>query len=149
MRSDTEELRNMEPAQRNLFTLTLAYRRIWVNTGYSTLGTLRDILEANNCSIFDWLSAAKSNKSGRRVRQIGIKMIHGDEASMKNAYERRGGLCTVFALKVILESGRILDEFTIGNNMFHRLAWDNEYFPICSAKKVVEMGEISLWYCLH
>ena len=54
-----------------------------------------------------------------------------------------GGLCTAFTLRVIVESGRSFDEFTIGTNGSHRLAWDNGHLLICSAKKMIMVMEPS------
>jgi hypothetical protein len=65
---------------------------------------------------------------------------------MENAYRSTGELCTAFTLRVIAESGRLFDEFTIGTNKFYRLAWDDDNLPIYSSKKnMIVMEPSNFW----
>jgi hypothetical protein len=102
---------------------------------------LKEILAVNNCDIADLLERTLSDKPGRRLRQIGIKNIPDDPKTMENTYRSMGGLCTAFTLRVIVEAGRSFDEFTIGTNKFHKLAWDNDHLLICSSKKKIIVME--------
>ena len=99
------------------------------------MNMLSEILAANNLDIAGLLGRTLSDKPGRKLRQMLITKIPDNRETMENAYRSIGGLCTAFTLRVIAESGRSFDEFTIGTNKFHRLAWDDDNLLICSSKK--------------
>ncbi|KAH8821267.1 hypothetical protein F5884DRAFT_745594 [Xylogone sp. PMI_703] len=64
--------------------------------------------------------------AGEKIKQPKITKIPQDEKFLKSVYERSGGLCTAFTLKIIMNSRRNLDEFTAEYNNQHRLAWDED-----------------------
>jgi hypothetical protein len=115
-----------------------AYHKVWVNNTYTNMKMLKEILEANECSIGEFLRRAMIDKTGKKLRQMGIKKIPDSPN-----YHSTGGLCTAFTLKVIAESRRSFNEFTIGTNKFHRLAWDSNNILICSSKGMIMVMEPS------
>ncbi|RFU35393.1 hypothetical protein B7463_g934, partial [Scytalidium lignicola] len=137
-------IRKMTSLPENFLTMSSAYRKVWANTAYSSLGMLADILEANHYSMLDFLHTVQLKDSGRKLNQLGLSKIPENEIRMQNAYESCAGLCTAFTFKVIQESGRSHQEFTIGNNGFHRLAWDGRLLICSSKKKVVTIDESCL-----
>jgi hypothetical protein len=136
----------MDSASENLSAMTEAYRRVWLTTTYSNMKMLKEILAVNNCDIAQLLTRALTDKKpGRKLRQLGLKNIPNDPKIMESTFRSNDGLCTAFAWKVIVESGRELRDFKIGTNKFHRLAWDDNHILICSAKgKVVTMEAADL-----
>jgi hypothetical protein len=129
--------------KKNVPAMTDAYRKVWLTTAYTNMKMLKEILAVNECDIASLLRRTMSDRPGRKLRQMGIKNIPNDPKTMENTYRSMGGLCTAFTLRVIVESGRSFDEFTIGTNKFHRLAWDDDHLLICSAKKMIMVMEPS------
>jgi hypothetical protein len=93
--------------------------------------------------LMELLDKTTYDKPGKKLRQMGIKDIPDDPKILESTYQSKGGLCTAFTLKVIAESGRQFEEFTIGNNKSHRVAWDSDYILICSAKNSIVAIELS------
>jgi hypothetical protein len=122
---------------KNFSIMEDAYRKVWLTTAYSNMRMLKEILTVNGSNITELLDKTTSDKPGKKLRQMGIQDIPDDLKILEDTYKSKGGLCTAFTLKVIAESGRQFEEFTIGNNKSHRVAWDSDYILICSAKNLI------------
>jgi len=100
----------------------MPYRKVWLTTAYTNMKILKEILTVNECDIASLLERTLSDKTGKKLRQMGIRLVPDDPKVLENTYQSMGGLCAAFTLRVIIESGRSFEEFTIGTNGLHRLA---------------------------
>ena len=151
-RMSMDELKNNQPSaiinmdstpKNNVLAMTDAYRKVWLSNAYTSMKMLKEILAVNDCDIFTFLERTISGYPGSRLRQLGMRNIPDDPKIMESTYQSMGGLCTAFTLKVIVESERLFNEFTIGTNKIHRLAWDNDHLLICSSKKNIMVMDSS------